>query len=127
MAPETQPGKLLDSHGQPIKHSRVKLDFTINIPTLISIITLSAGLATWGVRTYYEMSARTDRNTYDLAVLQDRIRTVETQVTQVRADNSTSVQALRGEIRVDLLEIKGTLKDLMFRGNNNRQLNEWSR
>jgi len=124
---DTRPGPLLDAQGHVIKQPRVKFDFTINIPTLLAIISMAAGLAAWGVRTYYEMSARTDRNTYDMAVMQDRVRAIESQIVQVRADNSTSVQALRGEIRVDLLEIKGTLKDLMFRGNANRQLNEWSR
>lgn len=125
MTTPTQPGHLSDP---PMK--RVRLDFTINIPTLLSILSLAAGLAAWGVRTYYEMDARTNRNTYDLAVLQDKLRVVEAQVVQVRADNGNSVQALRGEIRVDLLEIKGTLKDIMFTrqsGGASRQLNEWSR
>lgn len=126
---DTQPAKLIDSQGHAIRVSRFKADYTVNVPTLITIISLCTGLAVWGVRTYYAMEERTNRNTYDVAVLTDKVIRLESQVSQTRLDNGTAVQALRGEIRLDLVEIKGTLNQIMLRQppSSSRQLNEWSR
>lgn len=126
---DTRPGQLLDTAGNPLKHTRVRFDMTINIPTLLSILSIAAAVAAFAVRVYSDFDKRLDRNSYDVAVMQERLRTIDTQVAQVRSDGNSNVQTLRGEIRVDLLEIKGDLKNLMFRqpGNSGRQLNEWSR
>lgn len=100
--------------------SRVRFDLTINVPTMVMLITLIASIVIGGVRIYNDLDTRVTRATYEIATLQERIRTFEATLAAVKADNNAQIQTLRNDIRSDLSEIKRTLNDILIKSSTDR-------
>ncbi len=116
-----------DGATAPARGPRLKLDLTVNVPTIISLIVLTASAVTTGFRVYQELDARTTKNAYELQTLRDRVVGAEASVAALKQETGASAQALRAEIKQDLAEIKNTLNDLAFGRRGAPQLREWSR
>lgn len=93
-------------------HARIKWDLTVNVPTILSILGLAFTAISLMFSTYREFDTRLTRNTYDITALREKVSSIESSITSVRAENTAQMQTLRAEIRADLSDIKSTLKDI---------------
>jgi hypothetical protein len=114
-----------DSLGQ--RSPRVKLDLTVNVPTILTLCAMTITAITAGIRVYNDLDARTTRNAYELSTLRDRVVAAEASMVTLKQETGTTAQALRAEIKQDLSEIKSTLNDLAFGRRGAPQPREWSR
>lgn len=106
---------------------KLRLDLTINIPTMISLLVLIFSVSAWGVGIYYNFDKRHMQTEYAVANLNARVEKVENSVAAIKADQATTNSNLRTEIKADLAEIKGQINQLIFTPQQQRQLREWSR
>lgn len=113
--------------GAAPKH-RVKLDLTINVPTIMTLVAMTVTIVVSGIRVYNDLDGRTTKNAYELQTLRDRVVAAETSVSTLKNETNASSTALRSEIKQDLSEIKNTLNDLVLgRRTNTATLRNWSR
>lgn len=95
-------------------HSRVQLDLTINLPTILTMVVMLIGGATTGLRIYSGLDTRVSQANYEIKVIQERMRTFEATMAAIKLDNDAQMQQLRGEIRSDLTDIKTTLREMLL-------------
>lgn len=112
MSNETRGGEL-----QIGEAHRVKLDLTINVPTIVTLCLLVVSSSVAGVRIYNDLDQRVTRAGYFSDALAHRVQVLETTVGQIRTDQANQIKELRAEIRADLSEIKGSLNNLLLRPN----------
>lgn len=118
------------ARGQPIlgldrREPRVRIDLTINVPTMISIFVLIVSTSAACVGTYYNMDKRQMATEFVVQNLTSRVEKAEANIAAVKTDQSVQVAQLRAEVKGDLSEIKGLLNQLMLGGSQQRQLREW--
>lgn len=87
----------------------MRVDLSINIPTIISILTCVVGISAFGLGIYRDLDNRQLRT--DIAVVD-----IRTRVDKIEANQSTQIQNLRTEMRGDITEIKEMLNRLIFSG-----------
>lgn len=90
----------------------VKLDLTINIPTMLSMLAMVAGAIT-----YFNGQISAINNSQlitagDVKVLQTQVNNQETQLSTLRTDTAGQIVQLRTEIRADLRDVKEGLDKL---------------
>ena len=124
MTPDSQ---LPGMGAQAPRNPRLKLDLTVNVPTLITLFSMSVAAVVAGVKLYADLDARTTRAAYEIETLRGRVANAEGAVAALRAETGATAQALRAEIKQELTEIKNTLNDLAFGRRGAPQLREWSR
>jgi hypothetical protein len=108
----------------------MRVDLTINIPTMISILVLIVTTAGTGVGLYINLDKRQMATDYAVSNLTMRVEKVESTLTVIKAEQATTNSSLRTEMKQDLAEIKDQLNRLIFAPvppNRQRQLREWSR
>jgi hypothetical protein len=110
---------------------RMRVDLTLNIPTLITLATLVVTISATGVGLYYNLDKRQMATDFAVSVLQQRIEKNEAAVAALRIDQATSNAALRSDVKSDIGEIKGMLNQMIFAPrpspSQQRQLREWSK
>ena len=106
---------------------RMRLDLTVNIPTIISILVLIISTSATGVGLYYSLDKRQTETSYAVANLTSRVEKVEASVSAIKVDQAASNDRLRADVKADLSEIKGQLNQLIFTPQQQRNLREWSR
>jgi len=105
----------------------MRLDLTVNIPTIISILVLIISTSATGVGLYYSLDKRQTETSYAVANLTSRVEKVEASVSAIKVDQAASNDRLRADVKADLSEIKGQLNQLIFTPQQQRNLREWSR
>lgn len=116
----------------------MRLDLTINLPTIISIAVLIVTTSATGVGLYYSLDKRQMTTDFAVTVLAQRVDKNELAVAALKTEYAVQNQALRGEMRSDIGEIKDLLNRLIFAPQNSPQqqqqaqqqrqrLKEWSK
>jgi len=105
-----------------------RVDLTVNLPTMISILVLIVSTSATGVGLYNYLDKRQMATEYAVANLTARVEKAEGALNSMRIDQAKSNDSLRAEMKADLAEIKGQLDRLIFGGQpQQRQLRQWSR
>lgn len=111
----------------------MRVDLTINIPTILSILGLVSAVFVTGIGIYSDLDKRQMRTDIAVAEIRTRLDKTEVAITSVRTDQATQTATLRGEMKGDIIEIKDMLNRLIFSGRDapdrrSRQLNkDWSK
>lgn len=107
----------------------MRVDLTINVPTMISILVLIVTTSATGVGLYYNLDKRQMATDYAVANLTSRVEKAESNIAAIRGDQAATNNTLRAEMKQDLAEIKEQLNRLIFTPPNQqqRQLREWNR
>lgn len=118
-----------DPHGgqRAPEGSRMRLDLTVNVPTILTLCTMTLGGLTAGVRLYNDLDDRTTRNSYELVTLREKVTAVEGSLVSLKTETGATAQALRAEIKADLAEIKSTLNDIAFGRRTGATARDWTR
>jgi hypothetical protein len=95
----------------------VKLDLTINVPTMLSIIGTVAGAIIYINGQFTSINNQQLLTVGDVKVLQTQVQTQAIQLTTLRADTSGNLTSFRSEIRADLKDIKDSVDRLNQRNN----------
>lgn len=108
---------------------RMRVDLTINIPTMISIAVLIVTTSATGVGLYYNLDKRQMATDFAVASQTQRIDKIEASVSALKAEQAGQNAQLRGEMKSDITEIKDLLNRLIFAPSSQqqRQLREWSK
>jgi hypothetical protein len=109
----------------------MRVDLTLNIPTLITLATLVVTISASGVGLFYNLDKRQMATDFAVSVLQQRIEKNEAAIAALRVDQAASNVTLRADVKSDIGEIKGMLNQLIFAprstASQQRQLREWSK
>lgn len=110
---------------------RMRVDLTINIPTMISIAALVVTISATGVGLYYNLDKRQMATDFAVATLAQRLDKTELALATMKGDQAMQNATLRTEMKADITEIKGMLNRLIFAPapsqQQQRQLREWSK
>lgn len=110
---------------------RMRVDLTLNIPTLLTLATLVVTISASGVGLYYNLDKRQLATEFALSVLQQRLEKNEAAISALKAEQASSNATLRSDVKSDIGEIKGMLNQLIFAPRpspaQQRQLREWSK
>jgi hypothetical protein len=113
------------------REPKLKLDLTVNIPTMISLIVLVATTSASGFQMYYNLRQQQMATEYAVSNLTNRVEKAESAIGILKTEQVASTSSLRAEVKQDLAEIKGQLNDLIFGRRPQQaarsQLREWSR
>ena len=92
----------------------MRVDLTINLPTIISVIASIGAVCVMGLNVYSDLNNRQLRT--DLAVIEIRTRLdkTETAIGAVKTDQAAQMQTLRTDMKSDISEIKDMLNRLIF-------------
>ncbi len=93
-----------------------RVDLTINIPTIISVIGLCSAVFVTGIGIYSDLDKRQMRTDIAVAEIRARLDKTETAITAVKTDQAAATATLRGEMKGDIIEIKDMLNRLIFGG-----------
>lgn len=105
-----------------------QFDRTVNIPTLMGVMSLVAGIAVFGVRASNDFDRRLDAVTRDTVQLRSDVRRVEDTQAAQGAAQGLQVQSLRIELRSDLKDVNEKLDKLLFdRGSAKPPTGGWTR
>lgn len=123
----------LDGAGIALDRRRplMRVDFTVNIPTLMTLIASFIALASTGVSLYFGLDKRQLASEIEITKLAQRMDKNESALNSVKADSSQQIEALRRDMRSDNAEIKDMLNRIIFRDPQARmsppqqQLNDW--
>jgi hypothetical protein len=110
----------------------LKLDLTINIPTMISLLVLVASTSASGFSMYYNLRQQQMATEYAVSNLTNRVEKAEASINSIKSEQAASMSSLRIEVKQDLAEIKGQLNELIFgrrpaQVQARSQLRDWSR
>lgn len=94
----------------------MRVDLTINIPTILSIIGLVSAVFATGIGIYSDLDKRQMRTDLAVAEIRTRLDKTETAISSVKADQAAATAALRAETKGDIIEIKDLLNRLIFGG-----------
>lgn len=107
----------------------MRVDLTINVPTIISVVASIATVCAFGISIYSDLDKRQMRT--DIAVVEIRSRQdkIESAINTIKTDQAVQTQALRNDVKADIGEIKDLLNRLIFGGTpqSRRDLKEWSK
>lgn len=110
----------------------MRVDLTINIPTILSILGLVSAVFVTGIGIYSDLDKRQMRTDIAVGDLRTRLDKTEAAITSVKTDQAAATATLRAETKGDISEIKDMLNRLIFGGNDRgerrRQLDkDWSK
>lgn len=107
----------------------MRMDFSLNIPTMMGMLAMVISTTVAGVRIYNDLNERQMSTNFAVTAQAQRLDKIETNMNQLKIDNTERNNQLRGEIKSDLAEIRGMLSEVIFgrRGAAapNQQLREW--
>jgi hypothetical protein len=116
----------------PKKGTKLHMDLTINVPTIVTLFLLIATTTGAGFKTYGDMHYQIEDNTKAIAAVAGRVGALESGIIQTREAIDSKNATLRTDITGQLSEIKGDVKTLLLadakrQGQTNPQLKQWSR
>lgn len=98
----------------PDNGTGVKLDLTVNIPTLLAILSMVAGSITYVNAQITSVSNQQLNSAGDIRLLQAQMSDTQTSVASLRADTATQLNLFRSEIRGDLRDLKTGVDNLRY-------------
>jgi hypothetical protein len=121
-----------DGHiiGMDRRRPLMRLDFTLNIPTILSLLATVVALVSSGITLYNGLDKRQMTTEFKIDKLDQRVEKNETAVVNLREEQSKREATLRAEMKGDVAEIKDLLNRLYYGPSVNqrtqqRELNEW--
>ena len=96
--------------------SGVKLDLTINIPTMLSIFAMVAGAVTYVNGQITAINNQQLVTAGDVKVLQTQVNSQGSQMASLRLDTAGQLTQFRSEVRQDLKDLKDGMDRLNNRG-----------
>ena len=112
----------------------MRMDFTLNIPTMLSIIAMVGAIGGTTLTFYSGLKEKQMQTDFEIAKLVQRVDKVEGAVVKVGSDQVSQQATLRAEMKGDISEIKEMLNRLIFGGQSappppsrQQHLNEWRR
>lgn len=96
----------------PEGRHRVQMDLTINIPTIITLVTIMAGVITFGVKTYNDLAAADANQQRDISMLRVDVDRVSAAQADTAKEVRVATETLRKENREDFREVRSTLEDI---------------
>jgi hypothetical protein len=94
---------------------KVTWDLTINVPTLVMLVTTVVTCAGWGIAKYSDVDSRVTANNADGRVFRRDIDRLDLETKALRAEQASKIDALRGEMRGELRDVNGKLDQLLIR------------
>lgn len=94
----------------------MKLDLTINIPTMLSIFAMVAGAATYVNGQITAINNQQLVTAGDVKVLQTQVNSQGSQMATLRLDTAGQLTQFRSEVRQDLKDLKDGMDRLNNRG-----------
>lgn len=92
----------------------MRLDLTINIPTILALLASVVSVVATGTTLYFSADRRMLTIEFEQAKINQRVEKTESAISTVRADQNLANTTLRAEMKGDLSEIKGQLNQLIF-------------
>ena len=109
----------------------MRVDLSVNIPTIISIVLCVAGAFSFALGIYRDLDNRQLRTDIAVVDIRTRLDKTEAALNASKGEQLIQTQALRSEVRGDINEIKDMLNRLIFNGvpqPQRRQLDkDWSK
>ena len=96
--------------------SGMKLDLTINIPTMLSIFAMVAGAVTYVNGQITVINNQQLVTAGDVKVLQTQVNSQGSQMATIRLDTAGQLTQFRSEVRQDLKDLKDGMDRLNNRG-----------
>ncbi|XCX10864.1 Rz-like spanin [Salmonella phage BAU.Micro_SLP-22] len=96
--------------------SGMKLDLTINIPTMLSIFAMVAGAVTYVNGQITAINNQQLVTAGDVKVLQTQVNSQGSQMATLRLDTAGQLTQFRSEVRQDLKDLKDGMDRLNNRG-----------
>lgn len=108
----------------------MRFDFTLNVPTILSMLATVVALVSSGITLYNGLDKRQMTTEFKIDKLDQRVEKNETAVVNLREEQSRKEAALRAEMKGDVAEIKDLLNRLYYgpsvsQRTPQRELNEW--
>lgn len=108
----------------------MRMDWTLNIPTVLSLLAMAGSTAVAGFKVYQDLNDRQVATAFAVKSLTDRTDRLEGNIEKLKLESTTRNTELRTEIKSDITEIKGLLNEVIFgrsapRPVGHQQLNEW--
>lgn len=105
---------MVDRRQPPDQGTGVKLDLTVNIPTLLAILGMVAGSITYVNAQITAVNNQQLNSAGDIRLLQVQTSDTQTSVANLRADTAMQINTFRSEIRGDLRDIKTSVDTLRY-------------
>ena len=93
-----------------------KWDKTINVPTVLAILTALVTTIGWGIATYRDVDKKIDAGISERTTLRRDVDRLDSLTAEIRRDQLSQLQQLRSEVRSDLRDVNGKLDQLLMRG-----------
>lgn len=90
----------------------VKLDLTVNIPTILSIFAMLAGSITYVNNQITSLNNQQLVTVGDVKVLQTQMLATTTAYASLRSDTAGQIQQMRSEVRGDLRDLKQSVDQI---------------
>jgi len=112
----------------------MRVDLTVNIPTILTILAMITTVSGFGITLYSGLEKRQMTVEFEVAKLNQRLDKNETAVNNLRTDGEKQQATLRAEMKGDITEIKEMLNRILFgqvpvsatpNQRQQQQLNEW--
>jgi hypothetical protein len=94
---------------------KVTWDWTVNVPTILTLGTLLFSCVGFGISTYYQVEKRVTASESTDVVLRRDVDRIDAETKALRAEQSSKIDALRGELRGELRDVNGKLDQLLLR------------
>lgn len=92
----------------------MRVDLTINLPTIISVVASLGAVCVMGFNTYRDIDTRQMRAELAIIEIRTRVDKTETAIGAVKTDQAAQMQTLRTDMKSDISEIKDMLNRLIF-------------
>lgn len=92
----------------------MRVDLSINIPTILSLIAAVVAISGTGITLYYGLDKRQMSSEIELGKLGQRVEKTEINIGNLRTEQIQREERLRGEMKGDINEIKEMLNRLYF-------------
>lgn len=107
----------------------MRVDLSINIPTILSLLAAVVAISGTGITLYYGLDKRQMSSEIEIAKLGQRVDKTENTIVTLRTEQMQREERLRTEMKGDITEIKDTLNRLYYGPPSTRpgkpSLDEW--
>jgi len=118
-------------HPRPLENRHnFRWDLTVNIPTVITLLSLTVGIATFGVTKYTELTKADDQAASAIVSLRVEVDKISVSQSGVVREMREGMDNIRKENRDDFKEVRGTLErinDRLSTGSSNQSMKGWQK
>lgn len=107
----------------------MRMDFTLNVPSMLTMLGMIVSTAVAGVSIYQDLKDRQMTTNFAVVAQAQRIEKIEISLGQLKLEQNSRNTELRAEIKSDIADIKDMLNSVIFggpgRNHSNTTLREW--